>query len=417
MWYVLVAKKPRGGNKMAKRQNGEGCVRKRSDGRWEGIFLTDEVKNGKRVRKSVTAKTKSECQEKLAKAIQNNSEAQQVLTRCAFLTESDPTLKEWSEIWLDAYCRASKKEYTRRGYENYFQIYILPRIGKLKLKQISTTTCQKLLIDLFENGRMRSRETRGNGLAAKTVKDIKITLQACLQKAVDEGLIQTNPVCKVDLPKEPKKEMQTLKPNEIGRFLNEAKDSQCYEFYLLELTTGLRLGEILALTWDDFNEEEKTITVNKQVQRIGKELVINTPKTEASNRTIRLCDDCVTNLILLRSRQGMISPKRLMFPSPTTLEERDPASVTRMLHRIQKRAGLPQIRFHDLRHSFATLSLGEGQDIKTISAMLGHTDAGFTMNTYMHVTHEMQDNVANAVGDLIKEQEKHPYSNVVSFSA
>ena len=88
-----------------------------------------------------------------------------------------------------------------------------------------------------------------------------------------------------------------------------------------------------------------------------------------------------------------------------------------MLHRIQKRAGLPQIRFHDLHHPFATLSLGEGQDIKTISAMLGHTDAGFTMNTYMHVTHEMQDNVANAVGDLIKEQEKHPYSNVISFSA
>lgn len=179
----------------------------------------------------------------------------------------------------------------------------------------------------------------------------------------------------------------------------------------------MRLGEILALTWDDFDEENKTITVNKQVQRIGKELVVNSPKTEASNRTIRLCDECVTNLILLRNRQERISPKRLIFPSPITFEEKDPASVTRMLHRIQKRAGLPQIRFHDLRHSFATLSLGEGQDIKTISAMLGHTDAGFTMNTYMHVTNEMQDTVANAVGGLIKEKEKHPYSNVVSFSA
>ncbi|MDO4847502.1 MAG: site-specific integrase [Clostridiaceae bacterium] len=123
------------------------------------------------------------------------------------------------------------------------------------------------------------------------------------------------------------------------------------------------------------------------------------------------------NLILLRSRQTYINEKRLIFPSPKTHCERDPASIVRKLHRMQKRAGLPEIRFHDLRHSFATLSLAQGQDIKTISHMLGHTDAGFTMNTYMHVTDNMQEKVADALGDLIKEKEKHPYSNVVSFTA
>ena len=108
--------------------------------------------------------------------------------------------------------------------------------------------------------------------------------------------------------------------------------------------------------------------------------------------------------------------QKLLFPSPITGGYRDPDAVTRKLHRILKRAGLPDIRFHDLRHSFATLSLEQGMDIKTVSHMLGHTDAGFTMNTYMHVTDAMQQNVADTMSNLIseKEQEKRG-SNIVKF--
>ena len=276
--------------------------------------------------------------------------------------------------------------------------------------------CQQLLTDLYTDGRIRNRETRGNGLSAKTVKDVKIALQTCLQKAVDEEIIQKNPVKKVQLPKDEKKEMQTLSADDLGAFLQEAKDSGCYEFYLLELTTGLRLGEILALTWDDFNEKEKTITVNKQVQRIGKDLIISTPKTESSNRTVILCDECVLNLAALKSRQRRVDT-RLIFPSPVTNGVRDPASVTRKLHRMQDRARVPRIRFHDLRHTFATLSIEQGQDIKTISHMLGHTDAGFTMNTYMHVTDKMQESVASALGNLISEKQQEKRNKVIPFTA
>ena len=402
---------------MAKRTNGEGCVRKRKDGRWEGIFTTDEIKNGKKVRKSVLAKTKTECLEKLQKAKEETREAQQILTRCAFLNTSEPTMKEWYEIWMESFGRAYLKDHTRISYESYFTGYILPRIGEIKLKEISTVTCQQMFMDIYTNGRIRNREKRGSGLSAKSVKDIRVALQVCLQKAEDEGIIQDNPVRKVQLPKEPKKEMQTLKTNEVGRFLEEARNSECYEFYLLELTTGMRIGEILALTWDDFDEDNKTIRINKAMQRVGKELVVSTPKTPASIRTIKLCDECVTNLILLRSRRSRIDECNLIFPSPVTNGLRDPCSVVRKLHRMQKRAGLPQIRFHDLRHSFATLSLDQGQDIKTISHMLGHTDAGFTMNTYMHVTDSMQENVASALGDLIANRKNDTKPNVIPFSA
>lgn len=121
-------------------------------------------------------------------------------------------------------------------------------------------------------------------------------------------------------------------------------------------------------------------------------------------RTIRLCDECIRLLSELKANQ--IPKSKYTFPSTVTGEIRDTSAVTRRLHRIQDRAGVPRIRFHDLRHSFATLSLEQGMDIKTVSHMLGHTDAGFTMNTYMHVTDSMQESVANTIGNLIESAGK-----------
>ncbi len=400
---------------MAKRNNGEGTITKRKDGRWEGRYYTGEVVNGKRVRKNVLAKTKAECKEKLNKAISDNANRMRIIERCDFLTNPEPTLEEWSRIWFESFCTASVKEYTRNSYQNYFDRYILPNLGGMKIKDISTVSCQQFLMKMYTSGRTRNVEKKGKGLSAKTVKDIKIALQTCLQKAEDEGLIESNPCRKVQLPKEAPKEMQTLKANELGAFLQETKDSGCYEFYILEITTGLRLGEILALTWDDLDIKNKTISVNKQIQRINGELVVSRPKTDASIRKISLCDECFNQLILLRSRQRLDT--KLIFPSPITGGLRDPSSVTRKLHRMQKRAGVPQIRFHDLRHSFATLSLEQGMDIKTVSHMLGHTDAGFTMNTYMHVTDNMQQTVANAMQSLITETENKRKNKLIHFSA
>lgn len=400
---------------MAKRNNGMGTLRKRKDGRWEGRFNAGVDENGKKQVKYILAKTKTECNEKLEKAIKEYEEAQLILNRCAFLNNANPTLEEWYEIWMESFCKASVKEYTANGYKQYFNAKIIPKIGNINIKNLTTVVCQQFLMDLYQNGRLRNTKSKGNGLSVKTVKDIKIALQTCLQKAVDEELIPTNPCKKVQLPKDEPKEMQTLKANELAAFLQETKDSGCYEFYLLEITTGLRLGEILALTWDDLDMKNKTISVNKQVQRIKSELKATTPKTAASIRKISICDECLNQLIILRSRQRLNT--KLIFPSPITNGYRDPSSITRKLHRMQKRAGVPQIRFHDLRHSFATLSLEQGMDIKTISHMLGHTDAGFTMNTYMHVTDTMQQTVANAMGNLVAEKENEKRIKIIQYTA
>ena len=136
-------------------------------------------------------------------------------------------------------------------------------------------------------------------------------------------------------------------------------------------------------------------------------------KTKSSIRTIRLCDECFRLLSELKANQ--IPKSKYIFPSSVTGEIRDTSAVTRRLHRIQDRAGVPRIRFHDLRHSFATLSLEQGMDIKTVSHMLGHTDAGFTMNTYMHVTDNMQQSVADTMGTLLDSSVKD--SKIVKFPA
>ena len=389
---------------MARRAKGEGTLRKRTDGRWEGWFNIGKDENGKIKRISVTAKTKSECQEKLKQAQAKYEEEQKILSSHNYLTESDPTLEKWYEIWINTFCKGVIKDYTVQGYASRFKLYILPEFGKMKLSEISTVACQQFLVDLLNNGRIRSRKSKGASLSIYTVKGVQRTLNVCLEKAVDEGLLIKNPVSKVNLPIKNKPEMKTLKKEEISAFLEETKNSGCYEFYYLELATGMRLGEICALEWTDLDVENKTISVNKSVRKINGQLIITTPKTKSSNRTIRINDDLVDLLLAMKERQ---IESKYIFPSPDTGEIRDTSAVTRRLHRIQERAGLPKIRFHDLRHTFATLTLEAGVDVKTVSHMLGHTDAGFTMNTYMHVTDDMQKNAAEKMKDVIENSGKN----------
>ena len=399
---------------MAKRSNGEGTLRKRKDGRWEGRYNAGVDENGKRITKYILAKTQAECKEKLRTAIAEYNEQKAILERCDFLDNANPTLEQWSKIWLESFCKAAVRSGTYENYKFFFRTYINPTIGKIELKSLSTVNCQQFLMKMFAEGRQRGNKKKG--LSEATVRDIKIALHTCLQKAVDEEIITKNPCSKVKLPKGEPKEMKTLAANDLAAFLNEARLSECYEFYYLVIATGMRRGEILALEWNDIDFKNKTISVSKQLQRTPDGLKVSPPKTKSSIRKITISDDCVNLLKVLRGRQRL--DQKLLFPSPITDGYRDPDAVTRKLHRMLKRAGLPDIRFHDLRHSFATLSLEQGMDIKTVSHMLGHTDAGFTMNTYMHVTDAMQQNVAETMSNLIAEKESEKRkSNIVKLNA
>lgn len=231
-------------------------------------------------------------------------------------------------------------------------------------------------------------------MSSRTVKDIKIILHASFEKAVEEGIIDKNPTDKLNMPKDRVKGMTTLTKEQSNCLLEEAFNSGCFEFYYLELTTGLRLGEILALEWEDLDIKNKTLSITKQVQRIDGILQAETPKTKNSIRTIAISSDCATALGRLKLRQARGTT--LMFPSPETGTYRDQNAVTRKFKRMLRRAGLPQeVRFHDLRHTCATIALEEGVEIKALSSMLGHSDVAFTMNTYVHATKKLKTTAAD----------------------
>lgn len=182
-------------------------------------------------------------------------------------------------------------------------------------------------------------------------------------------------------------------PTEIGFHNKEVQDS-CYELLLLEIATGLRRGELLALQWDDLNFKTGTLRVERQVHRAKGELIISQPKTKAANRTIILPAPLLG--VIKEYRQQVHSC--WMFPSPRKDDlPLDPASVRKRLTTILERAGCKHIRFHDLRHLFATMSLEHGMDIKTLSTVIGHVSSSTTLNIYAHVTDEMRQTAARKI--------------------
>ena len=222
----------------------------------------------------------------------------------------------------------------------------------------------------------------------------------CLEQAVAERLILANPTKGCRLPKLEKREMKILPEDKIGPYLAEAERRGLLAAFYLELTTGLRRGELLALLWTDLDVENMTISVSKQVNRINGELVVSQPKTPNSIRKLAIPQRAVELLVEEHAKHPH-SP--YLFVSPKTGTMFDPDSFRHTHEKILKAIGAEHIRFHDLRHTFATLSLKYGVDVKTLSGALGHYDAGFTLSTYTHATEEMKRAAADTIGSVISQ--------------
>jgi integrase len=378
-----------------KRANGEGSIRKRKDGRWEGRYTAGhDPETGKPIYKNVLGKTQGEVKEKLKEAL-SNSEKLDAARSGSYTVES------WIKLWYEVYAEPRLREKTKDYYLNYINNHIIPRLGDIKLDKLTTIQVQKFYNDLQKNGRIQRYEhikLKDKGLSVRVVRGIHTLLNNCLEQAVSERLILTNPAKGCKLPKLEKKEMKILPQEKIGPYLAEAENRGLLAAYYLELTTGLRRGELLALLWTDLDVENRTISVTKQVNRIKGELVVSQPKTQNSVRTLAIPQQAV-DLLIEEHKKHPRNP--YMFPSPKTGTMFDPDSFRHTHDKILKAIGTEHIRFHDLRHTFATLSLKNGVDVKTLSSTLGHYSAGFTLSTYTHATPEMMREAANTMGDVI----------------
>ena len=376
-----------------KRANGEGSIRKRKDGRWEGRYTAGhDPETGKAIYKNVLGKTQVEVKEKLKQAIGE--------TQALDITKAGKyTVGEWMEVWFQDYAKIKVRPSSHQTYQGYIQNHIRPNIGDIPLEKLTSLDLQKLYKKLLAQGRVDRVEAKGQpkGLSAKTVRNIHQILSSALKLAQEQRLILTNPAEGCALPRVEHQEMKTLTTVQLASFFREARESGVFELYYLELATGLRRGELLGLKWEDIDLERGDLRVRRQVSRINGEVVEAPLKTKNAYRTLPLAEDTVS---VLKEQRKKVGNSPWVFPSPNG-GPISPDSVLHMLHRVLKRAGLPKVRFHDLRHTFATLALQNGVDVKTVSGMLGHFSAGFTLDTYAHITSAAQRQAAKTMENVL----------------
>ena len=311
---------------MAKRRaNGEGNIRKRKDGRWEGRVVIGYDDSGLPKTKNVLAKTKTECEKSLKSLIaaQKGSEPQP--------SRQTMTAAQWLDFWYQTYKKPNLRPNTQMSYERRIYQHIIPALGGIQLDKLTTGDIQGFYTDLKKNGRLLRTELYGEGLSDQTARGIHTTLHAALDRAVEEKLLFRNPADSCKLPPAKSREMKVLTPEEIQRLLIQAREDGCYELLLLELSTGLRRGEILALQWDDLNLRTGALRVERQVHRVKGELVVSPPKTKAGNRTVILPAPVLN---VLKAYQKTVH-SRWMFPSPVKEDSPlDPAAVRKRLQTV-----------------------------------------------------------------------------------
>ena len=378
-----------------KRANGEGNIRKRSDGRWEGRYTAGyNADTGKRIIRNVLGKTQTEVKGKLKKAIEETAGLDMSRT-------GDYTVTVWLHTWYQLYANPNIRLATQNRYELMMNIYAIPRIGDIKLGKLTSRDLQKLYRDLQENGRVHTTAKSGKGLSSTTVRSLHLMLHCAFERAVKERLIQRNPTDDCIAPKVRKVEMNVLSLESIKVYLKAAAQRDALPMFYLELVSGLRKGDLVALLWSDVDTAHNTISVSKQyVRNPNGECVLSQPKTENSIRLVSVPQEAI-DLLITEHNKHPGSP--YLFPSPITGGMYHPDSVVNIHKKILKDAGLPHLKFHELRHTFATTVLQNGVDVKTVSAMLGHYDAGFTLRTYTHATRQAQDTAAITMGEIMAQ--------------
>ena len=292
--------------------------------------------------KNVLAKTKSECVEKLKTL--KDALAPPAPPRI----NADMPFGDWMEHWYETHSRPTARPGTRRIYEGCLRLYIRPGLGHIPLNRLTAKDMQRFFAWLKTEGRADQSDGE-TGLADSQLRNIHSLCRRALERAGSENLIPQNPASGCKLPPARKGEMNVLSRESMQKLLIQAKEEKYYELFLLEFATGLRLGELTALQWEELNLTTGELRISKQAVVIGSELVITEPKTKAEVRTLLLPPKVLEVFREYRKR----NVSRWLFPSPKKEDSPLLPSVVRQrLHRLLDHAGCERVRFHDLRHPY-----------------------------------------------------------------
>ena len=381
---------------MAKRANGEGTIRKRSDGRWEARYL-NPVDNKQH---SVYGKTQKEAREKL------QLKMRQIINE-GIVIDTDIKVCEWCELWLANYT-SDIKTLSISSYKSIIKNHITPAIGDIKLKALTSNDVQRLYNNLSR------KRGEGQKLSPKTIRNIHGVVHKMLKKAVDMKYISSNVSDKCVIPKVQKKEICPLDEEQIEMFLCAIKGEKYEPIYIVTLFLGLRQGEVLGLTWDNIDFHNNTIFVEKQLLRdlnkpLGEQFCFASLKNDKPRMLV--APKCVMD-ILKRQREFQQRQRpywtnqdkqweNLVFTNDEG-SHLYPWTVRDHYKKIVSLIGVPKSRFHDLRHSFAVIALQNGDDIKTVQTALGHHSSAFTLQTYAHATWKMKTDSADRMDRFVE---------------
>lgn len=400
---------------MGKQGQNEGTIRKRKDGRWEARAIIGRTVDGKPKFKYIYRKTRAEVSAELSKVLAE-------LAENSYINETNITFVGWLKTWLETYAKPSIKLSTYTSYETYIRGHITPYFRNLKLKDLNPKILQDFLNTKLTGGRLDNKE---GGLSDKTLKNLYNMIHSSLKQAYMNELIKKNICDFIKVPKVSRKEMRVLTREEQKNLISASRNHRLGIVVILDLFTGMRLGEILALRWIDIDFENKNICVKNTIKRLSTHLgesnktqiILDTPKTENAYRDIPLIDEMVMELKEHKKLQNIekkkygsaYNDKNFLFCNELG-EPYDQKTFKNYYNKILLECGLlkikpktirnkikkglktkpkpngstPNVTFHTLRHTFATRALEQGMDILVLSKILGHADPSTTLNKYGH---------------------------------
>ncbi len=376
-----------------KRGNGEGSISRRKSGGWMAQYAVYTAEGRKR--KTIYGKTRAEVATKLAKALADREGG-------LVFDAGNLTVGEYLDRWLAECVQGTVRESTFERYGYAIRPHIKPSLGRVMLKSLTPAHVRGFY-----------REKLDVGLASATVHKMHVVLHKALDQAVADSLIPRNPTDPVTVPRINREEINPLTAEEANRLIEAACSAgdRLEALYVLAVHAGLRQGELLALKWDDLDLEAGMLRVRRTLTNADGKYSMSEPKTKKSRRTVRLTSGAIAALRGHLERQvgemermgSLYQPGGLVFANkvggiinPSNLRNRS-------FKRVLKRAGLPEkTRFHDLRHTCATLLLSRNVNPKIVSEMLGHANIAITLDTYSHVLPDMQEGAARALEEALR---------------
>lgn len=396
-------------SKKGRNVNGSGSIRKKEiirNGKkysyWEARYsLGIDLGTGKQKQKTITGKTKKEVAEKLRQVTHEIDEG-------TYHEPCQMTLAQWLEIWQKDYID-NVKQSTVYLYSRNVNLYIVPALGAVKLEQLQSHDIQK-----FYNRLLNRADEGKRSLSPKSIKNIHGVLHKALQQAISLGFLRYNPTDACILPKVSKKEIIPLNEDDITAFLNIINGHVHEHLYKVTIFTGLRESEVLGLQWDCIDFANRTILVKQQLrreQKKGGKYYMATTKNGKS-RLLKVAPTVIEEL--RKQKQEELSKqlkvgdlwegKNMVFSNPMGgyLSYR---TIYDCFKRLVAKIGIPNARFHDLRHTYAVAAIQSGDDIKTVQENLGHATAAFTLDVYGHVTTHMKEASASRMEKFIQTVE------------